>query len=218
MGTALPSLVSHPGFRADATIRTAYLVVATAATTDPTPLPAAVAVLRVGADFSLQSLTSLDAPHFRPRQIAEKFWLGLSLYGRAKLVTFRGRQHDLPALELAAFRFALPLGDYVQNSRNRFNGPIDLHDWFTNHGANAVSADLSALAALLGRPALPRPTDIHDACLCDALDTYFVFLRTRVMACEITPDQEGELIRTARELIATRVADCPVLGRYVEAA
>src|SRR4051794_18692651 len=43
-------------------------------------VPVGVCVLRVGADFALQSLSLLDAPHFRPRDIVNKFWLGLSFY------------------------------------------------------------------------------------------------------------------------------------------
>ncbi len=223
-----PALGSHPGFRTDAAARTAFLVVAASGRPDPSiaplklPCPSAVAVLRVGADFGLQSITLLDAPHYRPKEIAEKFWLGVSLYGKAKLVFFRGRQFELPMLELAAFRYGLPLGDYVQQSRNRFNGPLDLSDWFSNHGANELTGGLDELARLIGRPAGVRARtdevgdDANDATLCDALDTYFVFLRTRVMACEITPDQEADLSESARDLLAERADEFPVLNRYLD--
>ena len=236
MGTAQSPLLSHPGFRANTADRTAFLVVSAAGMPDPTmaplklPSPAAVAVLRVGADFGLQSLALLDAPQFRPKEIAEKFWLGVSLYGKAKLVFFRGRQFELPMLELAAFRYGLPLGDYVQQSRNRFNGPLDLSDWFTNHGANTLTGGLDELARLIGRPAGlgvrsdevaglvadGRTDDVNAACLCDALDTYFVFLRTRVMACEITPEQEADRTAAARDLLAARADEFPILDRYLE--
>lgn len=195
-------------------------------------VPVATAVLRVAADFTLQSLACLDAPQFRPREIAQKFWLGTSLYHRAKLVTFHGRQFDLPLLELAAFRYGLPLGDYVQNSRNRLTGPIDLHDWLTNHGALRISGGLDLLAKLIGQPgkmgtrgcdvhrlhAERRYREINDYCLCDALDTYFVFLRTRVMACEITPEQEQRLSAAANDLLAAKVGEFPVLERYLDGA
>jgi 3'-5' exonuclease len=259
---------THPGFRADAAHRTAFLVLDTESVPDgqlladvkypgegltPTQaieraqsdaresrgsdflpvsfqIPVAVAVLRVGADFGLQSLTCLDAPLFRPREIAQKFWLGTSLYSRAKLVTFHGRQFDLPLLELAAFRHGLPLGDYVQNGRNRFNGPIDLHDWLTNYGALRISGGLDLLAKLIGRPGKMgirgsdvyrlhtegRVAEINEYCLCDALDTYFVFLRTRVMACEITPEQETALCDAARDLLTTKADEFPVLERYLK--
>ena len=235
--SAHPALGTHPGFRAEAAGRTAFLLVSAAGMPDAAiaplkvPCPAAVAVLRVAADFGLQSLTLLDAPHFRPREIAEKFWLGVSLYGKAKLVFFRGRQFDLPMLELAAFRYGLPLGDYVQQSRNRFNGPLDLHDWFTNYGSNHLgTGGLDELARLIGRPAglgvrsdevaqlvaEGRGDEVNAACLCDALDTYFVFLRTRVMACEITPEQEADRTAGARELLAARADEFPILETYLD--
>src|SRR2546423_7263923 len=40
-------------------------------------LPIAITLLRIGADFSLQAFTCLDAPQYRPRAIIEQFWAGL---------------------------------------------------------------------------------------------------------------------------------------------
>jgi predicted PolB exonuclease-like 3'-5' exonuclease len=194
-------------------------------------IPTAVAVVRVAADFTLESVACLDAPHFRPREIAESFWLGTSLFNRAKLVTFHGRQFDLPLMELAAYRYGLPMGDHVQTSRNRFNGPIDLHDWLTNHGALRISGGLDLLAKMIGRPGKMavrgsdvyrlytkgRLREINDYCLCDALDTYFVFLRTRVMACEITAAQEATITAAARARLNELVVEFPVLDRYLGA-
>jgi 3'-5' exonuclease len=192
-------------------------------------IPIAVAVLRVGSDFTLQSVACLDAPQYRSKEIAQKFWLGTSLYSKAKLVTFHGRQFDLPLLELAAFRYGIPLGDYVQNGRNRFNGPIDLHDWLTNYGALRISGGLDLLAKLVGRPGKMgvngsdvyrlhtegRIQEINEYCLCDALDTYFVFLRTRVMACEITREHEATLCEAAKKLLSTRTEEFPGLEHYL---
>src|SRR5690242_14290634 len=58
--------------------------------------PVAACILRAGADFGLQGLTCLDAPHFRTRRLVEQFWGGLTAYRekykeRIKLVTFNGR-------------------------------------------------------------------------------------------------------------------------------
>ena len=47
--------------------------------------PVAACVLRVGVDYSLQALTCLDAPHYRPRHIVDMFWAGVTRYRCAAL-------------------------------------------------------------------------------------------------------------------------------------
>lgn len=192
-------------------------------------LPVGVCVLRVGTDFTLQALTCLDAPHFRPREIVKKFWLGLSCY-KAKLVTFNGRAFDMPLLELAAFRYGYSARDYYQNSRNRFNGPIDLCDWMTNFGACRMAGGLDLLAKLLGKPGKMEVAgdqvyqmyldgklqEINDYCLCDTLDTYFVFLRTRILTGDLNTEQEAELIGKAKDLLEAKTPEFPVLRHYLD--
>jgi 3'-5' exonuclease len=192
-------------------------------------VPVAVSVLRVGADFALQSISCLDAPTFRPRDIVNKFWLGLSFY-KAKLVTFNGRAFDMPLLELAAFRYGFSARDYYQNSRNRFNGPIDLCDWMTNFGACRMSGGLNLLAKLLGKPGKMEVSgeqvyqlhregkfqEINDYCLCDTLDTYFVFLRTRILTGDISLEQEAELVANAKGHLESKIGEFPVLRKYLD--
>jgi predicted PolB exonuclease-like 3'-5' exonuclease len=192
-------------------------------------IPVAVCVLRVGADFSLQALSCLDAPQFRPREIVKKFWLGVSCY-KAKMVTFNGRSFDMPLLELAAFRYGYTARDYYQNSRNRFNGPIDLCDWMTNFGACRMAGGLDLLAKLLGKPGKMglsgdrvyqmhvegKFQEINDYCLSDTLDTYFVFLRTRLLTGDITLEQEGELVARAKDLLEAKATEFPSLRRYLD--
>src|SRR5262245_476867 len=192
-------------------------------------VPVGVCVLRVGADFALQNLKCLDAPHFRPREIVNQFWFGVSCY-KAKLVTFNGRGFDMPLLELAAFRYGISARDYYQNSRNRFNGPIDLLDWLTNFGACRLAGGLDLLAKLLGKPGKMEVSgdqvyqmyldgklqEINDYCLCDTLDTYFVFLRTRILTGDLNLEQEAELISKAKELLESKVSEFPVLRKYLD--
>jgi predicted PolB exonuclease-like 3'-5' exonuclease len=195
-------------------------------------VPVAACMVRVGADFALAGFKCLDEPQFRPREIARQFWFGVSHYytrDRAKLVTFNGRGFDMPLMELAAFRFGIPAGDYYHGSRNRFGGPIDLMDWLTNFGACRLAGGLNLLAKMLGKPGKMEVTgqdvyrlylegklqEVNDYCLCDALDTYFVFLRTRVLTGELTPEQEAELVAGAREFLRAKSADVPVLARYL---
>jgi 3'-5' exonuclease len=191
-------------------------------------IPVAVCVLRVAGDLSLQAIACLDAPLFRPREIVKKFWIGMGLY-KAKLVTFNGRVFDMPLMELAAFRYGMSGREYYQNSRNRFNGHFDLMDWMTNFGACRLTGGLDLLAKLLGKPGKMEVSgeqvyqmyregkyqEINDYCLFDTLDTYFVFLRTRVMTGDITLEMETELVAKAKQLLSNKVEEFPALGHYL---
>ena len=132
----------------------------TQANTEPVAfrIPVAVCVLRVGPDFSLLNFKCLDAPHFRPREIVNQFWFGATHYG-AKLVTFNGRAFDLPLLELAAFRYGISARDHYL-ARDRYRGPIDLTDWFTNFGACHLPGGLNVLTALLGKSGQAAAPDV----------------------------------------------------------
>ncbi len=191
-------------------------------------VPVGVCVLRVGPDFTLLGMKCMDAPQFRPREIVNQFWFGATHY-KAKLVTFNGRGFDLPLLELAAFRHGISARDHYL-ARDRYRGPIDLLDWFTNFGACRLAGGLDLLAKLLGKPGKMEVSgeqvyrmylegklqEINDYCLCDALDTYFVFLRTRILTGDINLDQERELIAKAKELLRAKTAEFPVLRKYLD--
>jgi predicted PolB exonuclease-like 3'-5' exonuclease len=191
-------------------------------------VPVAVCVVRVGTDFSLQNMKCLDAPHFRPRELVNQFWFGFSCV-KAKLVTFNGRGFDLPLLELAAFRYGVSAKEHYL-ARDRYRGPIDLMDWFTNFGAYRMVGGLDLLAKLLGKPGKigvsgdrvyqmyldGKLQEINDYCLCDTLDTYFVFLRTRVLTGDLNPDQEAGLVAKAREFLEGKAAEFPVLRKYLD--
>jgi predicted PolB exonuclease-like 3'-5' exonuclease len=197
--------------------------------------PVAVCVLRVGADFRIQAIKCLDTPHFRPQKIVEEFWRGVNCYkekhgNRVKLVTFNGRSFDLPLLELAAFRFGCTSTDYFLNSRNRFNGELDLMDWLTNYGAYRLAGGLNLFSKLLGKPGKMdvagdqvyalyqqgKTQEINDYCMFDTLDTYFVFLRTRVLRGDISLEEEHALVIRAKAWITAKVAEVPALRKYLD--
>jgi predicted PolB exonuclease-like 3'-5' exonuclease len=199
-------------------------------------IPVAVCVVRVAADLTLQRITPLGGPHFRPQDIVEQFWSGvaehLKTYPRMKLVTFNGRGFDLPLLELAAFRYRLTCGRaYFDRSRDRYRGNhLDLLDWLTNLGASRLAGGLNLLSKILGKPGkmevagdkvyemhrMGKIPEINEYCMFDTLDTYFVFLRTRVMLGEITGKQEAELVDRARVWIETKISELPGLRTYLE--
>jgi len=192
--------------------------------------PISICVLRVASDFTLQALTALDAPQYRPEEMVRKFWQGVAHY-KAKLVTFNGRGFDLPLLELAAFRYGLSARDYFYNSRNRYNGNhIDLFDWLANYGACRLAGGLNLLAKLLGKPGKMdvagdqvhamyksgQLQDINTYCMCDTLDTYFVFLRTRVLLGEMPAELEKVLVQKAHAWLTAKAAEVPALRQYLD--
>ncbi|MBI3823215.1 MAG: 3'-5' exonuclease [Planctomycetes bacterium] len=198
-------------------------------------LPIAITVLRVGVDFSLQAIACLDAPQYRPRNLIEQFWAGLVYYhhhfdAQVKMVTFNGRGFDLPLLEMAAFRYGLSAPQLLSAEQKRYaDWHLDLMDWLTNYGAIRLSGGLNLLSKLLGKPGKTEVTgkkvypmwrdakiaEINDYCLCDTLDTYFVFLRTRVMSGALALDQEQLLIRRTKDWLRSQTAAFPVLAEYV---
>jgi 3'-5' exonuclease len=198
-------------------------------------VPVAVCVMRVAPDFTPQSLACLDSPNYRAPEIVRQFWRGVAYYHRAKLVTFNGRGFDLPLMELAAFDHGCSARDYFYNSRNRYNGNhVDLFDWLSNYGACRLAGGLNMMArrAAGGAPvgcgkfdvagdqvhALYREgrlREINDYCMFDTLDTYFVFLRTRVLLGEITFEQERLLARKARAWLGAKAEELPALKQYL---
>jgi predicted PolB exonuclease-like 3'-5' exonuclease len=198
--------------------------------------PVAACVLRVGADYSLQALTCLDAPQYRPRKIVESFWAGVATYrtkyrDRIRLITFNGRGFDLPLLELAAFRYGANLREHFYNSRRRFESwHLDLLDWLTNYNAYRLVGGLNLLSKLLGNPGKMniqgdqvyrlhlegKTQEINDYCMFDTLDTYFVFLRTRVLTGELNLEEEHIAVLRAKEWLLAKSADQPALKQYLD--
>jgi hypothetical protein len=198
-------------------------------------VPVAVCILRIAADFRLQAIRCLDAPQFRPPKIVEEFWRGLAHYksksgNRAKLVTFNGRGFDLPLLELAAFRYGCCASDYFLTSRNRFHGELDLFDWLTNYGACRLAGGLDLFSKILGKPGKMEVSgdqvyamyldgkiqEINDYCMFDTLDTYFVFLRTRVLRGDISLEEEHTAVAAAKSWIREKTEEVPPLRKYLD--
>jgi predicted PolB exonuclease-like 3'-5' exonuclease len=193
-------------------------------------IPVAACVVRVASDFTIQAVTCLDTPQYRPEEIVKKFWTGVGRY-KAKLVTFNGRGFDLPLLELAAYRYGCSAREHFYNSRNRFNGNhIDLFDWLSNYGACRLNGGLNALAKIIGKPGKMemagdqvyalhregRAREINDYCMFDTLDTFFVFLRTRVMTGEVTLEHEKLLVAKARAWLETKAGEMPAVKQYLD--
>jgi predicted PolB exonuclease-like 3'-5' exonuclease len=208
-------------------------------------IPVAVAVGKVSADFRLQDVVLLDEPaagtppRSRPQVITDMFWRGWEKHRRPTLVTFNGRGFDLPLLELAAYRYGITLPAWFnltaksfEQYRNRFNldAQIDLQELLTNFGATRFTGGLNLAAQMLGCPGkmdvqgdmvqdlyeAGKLAEINDYCRCDVLDTYFVFLRTRVLTGELSRDEEQGIAAETKTWLSRQAAKVPVYGEYLK--
>jgi len=202
-------------------------------------LPISVAIAKVDTDYRMSDLTVLDAPDYRPHEITRRFWQGWSHYGYPTLVTFNGRGYDLPVLELAAYRYGISVPAWFnvearsyEQSRNRYNtaAHIDLMDLVSNFGASYVTGGLNLLANIIGKPGKTgidgsqiqdmhdagRVEEINDYCRCDVLDTYFVFLRSRVLLGKLGLEAEQEIVAETKSWLEARCDTSPAYAHYLE--
>lgn len=202
-------------------------------------LPIALAIAKVDVNYRLRDLAVLDAPHYRPHEIVKRFWQGWQHYGRPVLVTFNGRGYDIPVLELAAYRYGLSVPAWFnvdarayEQARNRYNldAHIDMYDLFSNFGASQVVGGLNLLANLIGKPGKQsvdgskvqdmydagRAEEINDYCRCDVLDTYFVFLRTRVLLGKLSLADEHALVSETKQWLERQAESSPAYRDYLQ--
>ncbi len=202
-------------------------------------IPTAVAVAKVSADFRIIDVVALDEPKYRPHILTEHFWRGWEKYGRPTLVSFNGRTFDVPLLELSAFRFGLPIPTWFalqaksfEQPRNRFNldAHIDLQEMLTNFGSTRFTGGLNLASNLIGKPGkmdvqgdmvqdmfdAGRLKEINDYCRCDVLDTYFVFLRSRVVLGQLSLDEEQGIVAETKTWLLKRAKETPAYGAYLE--
>ena len=202
-------------------------------------LPISVAVAKVDDQYRLLDLTTLDEPDYDPSQITKKFWQGYIHYKRPTFVTFNGRGYDMPVLELAAYRYGISLPQWFNvdartydQARNRYNhqSHLDLMDLVSNFGASRVTGGLNLLANLIGKPGKTgvdgsqvqgmyeagQVDEINDYCRSDVLDTYFVFLRTRVLLGLLTLEQEQELVLHVKQTLEEQADESPAYQNYLD--
>jgi hypothetical protein len=202
-------------------------------------LPIAVVVGKVAADFRLTDVVLLDEPQFRSHVITENFWRGWEKYNRPTLVSFNGRGFDIPLLELAAFRYGLSLPGWYQSDargfeqpRNRYNlqSHIDLCELLTNFGTTRFHSGLNLAADLLGKPGkmavqgnmvqdmydAGRLAEINEYCRCDVLDTYFVFLRSRVLIGQLTLENEQKIINETKQWLEQKADQAKGYRTYLD--
>ena len=100
----------------------------------------------------------------------------------------------------------------------------------TNFGSTRFTGGLNLAANLLGKPGKMdvqgfmvqdlynegKLQEINDYCRCDVLDTYFVFLRTRVMFGLISLDEEQGLIAQTKTWLIKKSAESAAYRIYLE--
>lgn len=197
--------------------------------------PVSVSVAKVFDDFTLGDVVCLDDPSFRPAEMVRLFWHGVEdLYGHTSIVTFNGRGFDIPLMELMAFRYGHKAKRHFKDKfagRYRFGTKhIDLQDWLSNYNAIKMAGGLNLLAKVIGKPGKlgtkgdlvydmfreGKIREINNYCIHDVLDTYFVFLRTRVLLGEISIDREQEIVGKARDLIRDERERVPAFKEYYD--
>lgn len=196
--------------------------------------PVAICVAKVRHDFTLLDIVSLDDPEFRPDEMTRLFWLGVEeVYDGASLVTYNGRGFDVPLLELMAYRYGYSAKRHFKDKyagRSRYgNKHIDLQDWLSNYSAVRIHGGLNLLAKIIGKPGKMqtkgnevysmflegRIRDINNYCVHDVLDTYFVFLRTRVLTGEVTIVREQEIVKSTKNFLEDNQERIPALKTYL---
>ena len=61
-----------------------------------------------------------------------------------------------------------------------------------------------------------RLAEINDYCRCDVLDTYFVFLRSRVLVGKLTLEREQEIVAQVKDWLVEQANDVPAYADYLE--
>jgi predicted PolB exonuclease-like 3'-5' exonuclease len=197
--------------------------------------PVSLCIAKVAEDFSLKEIVSLDDPEFRASEIARKFWFGCeTLYKNASLVTFNGRGFDIPLMELMAYRYGITAKrHFTDKFGTRFRHGtkhIDLQEFLSNYTAIRMNGGLNLLAKVLGKPGKMETkgsevyelycegkfAQINDYCSHDVLDTYFVFLRTRVMLGELELEKEQDLVKKTKEYLEENAEARPAFRTYLD--
>ncbi|MBF0106685.1 MAG: 3'-5' exonuclease [Deltaproteobacteria bacterium] len=197
-------------------------------------VPVCIAAIAVDKDFTIQKIGLLGEEKRTPGAIVKHFW---DMYNRGSfiLVDFNGRGYDLRLMELWAFRQGIPIhykhfDKFGVRYRYSDDKHLDLHEVVTNNMSIRYQGGLNLLAKMLNKPGKMETNgamvqDLHDQnkideiedyCLGDALDTYFVFLRWKVVRGSLSLAQETDLVEKARERIKQHANETGQLKKYLE--
>jgi hypothetical protein len=177
-------------------------------------IPISIAAGQVNDERILTEVETIEESDPREETIVRVFWQRLERFPGV-LVTFNGRNFDLPVLELQALKYGCSAPRYFGGkARNRYveEGHYDLYDFLTNFGAHRLRGGFNVLARMIGLPGKTeidgsmvqqlwedgRLADIHRYCRHDVIQTYFLFLRVELLRGRLTLAQyDHALTQTA---------------------
>ena len=178
-------------------------------------VPISIAIGSVSRDLVLESVESLAGKDYGEERLVREFWDRVESF-KGCLVSFNGRNFDLPVLELQAFRYGCSAPQYFNEKyghRYRYSQDkhYDLYDFITNAGMYRVRGGFDLLLRVAGLPGkgeidgskvqdlweAGRLEDIHRYCRRDVIQTYFLFLRVELVRGRLTPERYHELLETA---------------------
>src|SRR5215831_2953882 len=168
-------------------------------------IPISIAVGQVNDERVLTAVETIHEEDYSEEALVRTFWQRVERFS-GTLVTFNGRNFDLPVLELQALKYGCQAPRYFSGkARNRYleEGHYDLYDFLTNYGVHRLRGGFNLLAKLIGLPGKmeidgsmvqklwqeERLDDIHRYCRHDVIQTYFLFLRVELMRGRMTPEQ-----------------------------
>lgn len=181
-------------------------------------LPISIAVGEVDGDRRLTSLRTLSADE---DGMVREFWQMFEGYGGV-LVSFSGRNFDLPVLELQALRLGLTVPKYFNEPKHfrarHAERHYDLYDFLSNNGAYRLRGGfdlLARIAGLRGKGEMDGSKvqdqweagnleTIHRYCRDDVLQTYLLFLKVEAMRGRISQERAAVLSGEAEELAGRR--------------
>lgn len=178
-------------------------------------VPISIAVGQVNDERVLTTVETIYETDYSEEALVRNFWQRLERFP-GTLVTFNGRNFDLPVLELQALKYGCSAQRYFSSkARNRYveEGHYDLYDFLTNYGAHRLRGGFNVLAKLIGLPGKMeidgsmvqqlwedgRLADIHHYCRQDVMQTYFLFLRVELIRGRLAQEQyEQALTQSAK--------------------
>ena len=169
-------------------------------------VPISIAVGLVNGERVLTQVETLCAEDYSEEAIVRVFWERVERFN-GTLVSFNGRNFDLPVLELQALKYGCQAPRYFNQRyghRYRYSeeGHYDLYEFLTNNGVHRIRGGFNLLSTLIGYRGKGdidgsmvqglwegnRLADIHRYCREDVIQTYFLFLRVELMRGRIEPD------------------------------